>query len=925
MALPDVSLSLLDAAIHFAERGWPVFPCNPANKRPYLPRDRDGNDQPIKGTGGVSKATTDVDQIRAWWRKWPRAMIGLSVGKAGLLVIDFDPRRDEIIDQVTGEVTYDDWTLERLKAELEAQMGCALPVSLAVRTPSGGVHVYFLMPPGKPIGNRGNLPHHVDVRGDGGYVIVPPSTSDKGDYHWLRGDADAEIAEMPAQLVEILRASPAKARRDDTPPPRHSAPKFAVDLDEAHRKWALSALDRELAELANTPKGGGRHGGRNRGAYEAAYALGTIVGAGALSETVVRHSLIEVVRGFDPGAFDSHVSAIDNGLSNGMANPRDLSAVATQTRGRAGGRSASPSRQSAPLEAYADDWGGPGPQPGGEEFQPFQSGSTSDANPDGGQGGRRIERIRPDPDDVLDRKCAFFPMTDLGNAERFRARHGWRFRFCAELGWFIWDDRRWKLLSEEKDKVPGEVSLAVFETVRAIGNEADLIEGSGAREEDPDDPERLDFIVDWKGRGDEKQPIMFSSVLRSHAKASEGSGRIGCIAPLAKAFTDIAITADAMDRDRMAINVLNGTIRLAVDGNRPVLRLDPHRPDDLISKIANVVYDPKAECPTYDGFLATVQPDESIRRFLHQWGGLSLTGDIGEQKLVFHHGGGRNGKSTLNDLWGTLAGDYGATIAIETFLDQGRGRKGGEATPDLARLPGVRFLRTSEPEKGAKLAEALIKLVTGGEPIDARHLNKGFFTFLPSFKLSVQGNHKPKITGHDDGIWRRMMLVPWAVQIPKDQVDTKLPDKLRGELSGVFNRLLAGLLDWKMEGLIAPDAVIEATAKYREQSDQLGRFISECCVVEDGATAPSAPLLALFNAWCKATGAAEWQAVGFSRAMEDRGFEKKTSNGVKWLGIKMVKGVEDYAEGSGSYAPRREDDDGPPPRPTWRDDDDVPL
>jgi putative DNA primase/helicase len=114
---------------------------------------------------------------------------------------------------------------------------------------------------------------------------------------------------------------------------------------------------------------------------------------------------------------------------------------------------------------------------------------------------------------------------------------------------------------------------------------------------------------------------------------------------------------------------------------------------------------------------------------------------------------------------GHVAGDYGGSVAIETFLEQGKGRKGGDATPDLARLPGVRFLRTSEPEKGAKLAEALIKLVTGGEAIDARAPEQGLLHFLPSFKLTISGNHQPKITGHDDGIWRRVMLVPWAVQI----------------------------------------------------------------------------------------------------------------------------------------------------------------
>ncbi|MEG3153014.1 phage/plasmid primase, P4 family [Sphingomonas sp. ZT3P38] len=934
MAVIDKPSPLLDAALHFARRGWPVFPCSVKNKRPLVKKDVDGEGKPIAGSGGVSKATTDEDQIRAWWRKWPNAMVGVSVGKAGMLVVDFDPRKDDIVDPVTGEVTIDEWTLDRLKGQLEAQMGCPLPVSLAVRTPSGGVHIYFRMPEGAPIGNRGNLPKHVDVRGLGGYVIVPPSYCEgdannaTGPYRWLRGDADAEIAEMPAALVRILREPPMSGRSADRParPAReHVEREFTADLDEAHRKYALAALDGELRELAATPKGGGRHGGRNQGAYMAAHNLGGYVGAGALSESMVRNALIDVVRGFDPGAYQQHVDAIERGLANGMAKPRDLSAVGTQrTRGRDSDRSSSPPPPTGDPSAYSDfadlPGGPPAPGPDGEVEGSisFQNGSGSAAGLTRGSGGR----IDVEPDAEMDRQCALYAMTDLGNAERFRARHGWRFRFCNELGWFIWDGRRWELLSEEKDKVPGQVSLAVFQTVRAIRNEAELIEESGLKEDHPDDPEALDFIVMWKGSGDNKYPVLFSELLRQHAKSSEGASRIGCIANLAKSFSDVAMRADAMDQDRMAINVLNGTLRLDLAGNRAALRLDPHRSGDLISKIANVVYDPSAECPDYDGFLAKVQPEEPMRRFLHQWAGLSLTGDITEQKLAFYHGGGRNGKSTMTDLHAHIAGDYGASVAIETFLDQGRGRKGGEATPDLARLPGVRLLRTSEPEKGAKLAEALIKLVTGGEPIDARHLNKGFFTFLPSFKLTVQGNHKPKITGHDDGIWRRMMLVPWAVQIPLDEVDGKLPEKLRKEASGVFNRMLAGLLDWKEEGLIPPDAVIAATAKYREQSDQLGRFLAECTKPTPGERSKSSILLNLFTAWCKATGAAEWQPQGFSKAMEDRGFEKKTSNGVQWLDIEMIKTADDFAESGASdresARPKHEDDPGPWP-------DDVPF
>jgi putative DNA primase/helicase len=918
-----------------------VFPCSPKNKRPLLARDKDAAGKPINGTGGVSKATDDQEQVRAWWRKWPDAMIGVAVGRAGMIVIDFDPR----IDEQTGE----EWTLEQLKAELEQMMGCTLPVSLSVRTPSGGVHVYFRMPEGDPIGNRGNLPMHIDVRGLGGYTIVPPSHCDgdaknaTGTYRWLRGDAEASIVDMPAELVQILRAPAAKPANDQASGASTYVPRdvFPVDVDARHRRYAQIALQEEMDELAATPVGGGRWGGRNAGIYHAALKMGGLVLAGAIAEGFVRAGLESVVRGMPQNNdLAGALAAIDNGFAN--AKPRDLGAVgAGRTRDRDSGRSSSPpsSSESPPPEAYAEDVERFAPAPDqGEEEESFQSGTQSPAADAVGFGGR----IAPAKDEVLDRQCALFSTTDLGNAERFRARHAWRFRFCNELGWFVWDGRRWELLSEEKDKIPGKVSLAVFDTVRSIRHEADLVQASGLKEdlgEDATDEQRkatLDFIVRWKGSGDSKVPIYYSDTLRDHAKSSEGSQRLGCIANLVKSFADVSIRADAMDRDRMAINLLNGTLRLTQDGKRWAmvegvlkqitigsrwgLRLFKHRPEDLISKIAHVAFDPAATCPDYDGFLAVVQPDEKMRRFLHQWGGLSLTGDISEQKLAFFHGKGRNGKSTLVDAWSHIAGDYGGSVAIETFLDQGRGRKGGEATPDLARLPGIRFLRTSEPEKGAKLAEALIKLITGGELIDARFLNKGFFSFLPSFKVTISGNHKPKITGHDDGIWRRVMLVPWDVQIPKEDVDKALPEKLRKEAAGIFNRLLEGLLDWREHGLVEPDSVLAATAKYREQSDQLGRFLDECTRAVSGARSKSSTLFQLFTAWSKATGSAEWQTQGFSKAMEDRGFEKKTSNGIQWLDIEMTKSPDDYADTDAASRSRRDHDD-PGPYP----DDDVPL
>ncbi len=398
---------------------------------------------------------------------------------------------------------------------------------------------------------------------------------------------------------------------------------------------------------------------------------------------------------------------------------------------------------------------------------------------------------------------------------------------------------------------------------------------------------RLDFIVKATRSG----VTLFSDTLRAHAKASEGKGRLEAIASLVKSMAGILVRPDAFDTEREAINVRNGTIRIVAEGNVPAIRLFPHRREDLITKMAEVDYEPAATCPDYDRFFERIMPDAADRRFLHQWFGLSATGDISHHKMAFFWGKGRNGKSTLVDTIATIYGDYAMTIGFDTFLDQANKKKGSDATPDLARLPGVRFLRASEPEKGAKLAEGLIKEVTGGERIQARHLNKGFFEFLPSFKFTGQGNYRPKISGHDDGIWSRVRLVPFTVRIPDSEIDRKLPEKLRAERSGIFNRMMAGLIDLKMHGLLESANIKQATEKYREASDALGRFLRDCTADKPAARTKSSELFALFTAWAKASGTGEWTPQGFAKAMEDRGYERKTSNGVWWLDIEMIADI----------------------------------
>lgn len=620
--------------------------------------------------------------------------------------------------------------------------------------------------------------------------------------------------------------------------------------------------------------------------------------------------------------------------------------------------------------------GGETPAPPADAQDEGSNRNGSPGGPDGGAGGGRQDqgRLRAKPDFDLDLACCRLPLTDLGNAERWRMRFGRDFRFCAEIGWFAWDGKRWHLLSEEKDRLPARVLQSVFLTVRAIRNEAALVAASGfAPPTEPLDDRALWEFERWAEafglaerdtylRGDDgtiaraldaiepldvvlgaKKQAMWSHKIAAWAKTSEGNGKLMAVAGLAKAFEGIAIDPDAFDRDRMAINVANGTLHLLrnsvkrsseevaagksewkVDGWKVKLR--PHDRADLITKLAPVKYAPAAKCPEYDAFIERVQPDPAMRRFVHQWGGLSLTGDISEQKLAFFYGGGRNGKGTWVETIAAIAGDYAGSIPIDSFMNDAGKRRGDQATPDIARLPGVRFLRASEPEKGAALNEGLIKQVTGGDPVDARHLNKGFFTFLPAFKMTISGNHKPKIKGTDDGIWRRMQLVPWAVQIPTAEVDKQLGDRLRDkEASGILNRLIEGLLDWRANGLATPDQVIAATAAYRDDSDELGRFLHEMCeIVPDDAKVriKSTELFEFYAAWCAASGREAWKQRGFVGAMRDKQFEQLNSNGVWWTRLRIKPGIALDDVKAGSW---RADSDPVPDFDPDADDGDWPL
>lgn len=532
--------------------------------------------------------------------------------------------------------------------------------------------------------------------------------------------------------------------------------------------------------------------------------------------------------------------------------------------------------------------------------RPSQEGaSASDsAEQEAGRGGAAGARAKTDgPDKAeLDRRLAWLPQTDLGNAERFVERNRGKLLYCQSIGWMWWDGKRFC-----REGAIERVLRAEHETVRGIQEEAKALEAEA---------KRLDGRKgDDKEVGKRKKSLTsLAAALRFWGRKSEGNSKMTPIAKHAAAY--LSVETDRLDADLMAINVRNGTLVARRDwSNEPgawqswpshgdYIRLKPHDPADLITKLAPATFDPKAECPQFLQFLAEVQPDKATRQFLQQWKGYSITGDTSEHCMALFIGQGRNGKSVFEDVTAHVAGDYAETVPIETFLASGREANANAPSPARALLHNARMVRTSEPNKGAAFDEGFIKLVTGGEPIQARNLNLPMFRFYPHLKLTVSGNHRPKIGGADEGIWSRVTLVPFGIIIPPEKRDRKLSEKLRGEASGILNWILDGLSDWIENGLQRPEEVKTATAEYRRDSDQLGRFFEHCVVMDPESRTQSSLLLAVFNAWARVNGGTEWTNRGLANAMTERGFKKDKSSVMFWLGIKLIKHEGDFDDGT---------------------------
>lgn len=423
----------------------------------------------------------------------------------------------------------------------------------------------------------------------------------------------------------------------------------------------------------------------------------------------------------------------------------------------------------------------------------------------------------------------YYPRADAGNAERLVDTYGHLIRWVREWKcWIVWDGKRWAADSG------ATLTRMARATARSIHHDA-------AHETDRSEQEK---VFKW-------------------AIQSQNETRIRSMVSMARA--DLEIRAEDLDTDPWALNCQNGTLDLRTG------ELRRHNPEDLITKIVPVEYDPNTYAPRFLRFLDETLLTEDLIGFVRRFAGYTLTGDTSERCFAILHGVGKNGKSTLVELFQYVLGDYSKNTDTETVLQ----KKYSGVGNDVAALAGARFVSAAEVEKGRQLAESKVKNLTGSDTITARFLFSEPFDFRPQFKLWLSTNNKPEIQGVDNAIWDRIKLIPFEQRFEGEKQDPRLPEKLHSEAAGVLAWMVEGCLEWISDGLGSAEAVDEATAGYRSEMDVLGEFFEERCVLDPEERVPFADLWVAYQDWCFKSGEKDLTKAKFGSALTERGYPSK--------------------------------------------------
>jgi putative DNA primase/helicase len=457
--------------------------------------------------------------------------------------------------------------------------------------------------------------------------------------------------------------------------------------------------------------------------------------------------------------------------------------------------------------------------------------------------GQRTPAPGPGSNDApLTAALAQLGCTDADNAERFVKRHGAPFAYCPERGWLHFDGKRWRS-DTKKQRI-----LAAIGTARQIAAE-------------------VSYLTDKREQEQHS----------AHVKRSQSKVMLDRMLDLAAPMMMVAVVK--LDADPWLFNVSNGTLDMRAG------RLYPHDARDMITKLASVEYDPKAEALMFRHFMRRVlNGSAELYQYVQCAVGYSLTGITSEQVFFYVRGEQKNGKSTFVNMIRDMMGDYAIHTPTETLMVKAYdntfpmiwpGRRALGWSPRLKPLPG-------------QLDEAKIKAMTGGDQISARFMRAEWFTFTPEFKLWFVANDDPRVRSTDAALWRRIRVIPFDVIIPDEERDPKLPEKLRAELPGILAWAVRGCLRWQRDGLKTPDVVDAATSSYRKRADHLRRFLRECVIQEEHAETASSPVYQAYTDWCALNHERPLSTAQFKRQLEDLGYEHaRVKSGSVWRRIRL--------------------------------------
>jgi len=440
-----------------------------------------------------------------------------------------------------------------------------------------------------------------------------------------------------------------------------------------------------------------------------------------------------------------------------------------------------------------------------------------------------------------------FNLTDTGNGERMVRLFGDRIRYVHDWHkWLVWDGKRWKI----------DNTAAIYRFGKATSRSI-----YGEAQEPGLDENTVKQIARWAIETESK-----GGIDRMVAQASREEG--------------IPALHEDLDQDPWLLNCRNCTVDLRTGKGRP------HDRGDMLTKMAPVDFDPDATCPLWMETLRTFLVTDALIDYLQRLFGMAITGVIEEHILAIPYGTGSNGKSTiLGALLDAIGTDYGMKAPPDLLL-----AKQTESHPtDRADLFGKRVVVAIETEDGRRLNESLVKEMTGGDKIRARRMREDFWEFAPTHTIFLATNHKPQVRGTDHGIWRRIKLVPFSVQMTDGQAKKDMPRLLRKELPGILAWLVRGCLAWQAEGLKAPKTVTDATTQYREDEDVLGVFIAEHCIIHNSVKVKAGDIYTRYKGWSEASGLGTLSMVKFGKAIEERGYRKERSGGIWYHGIGLLQ------------------------------------